>query len=235
MKGGVINKNSTRCKAAVFILLLTLAACNSYNPKDGGIQPTQLEIANPGLDTFQKYITEPYCVRCHSESGGDPKGVNLENYNNILLNLNAILQETVVKKTMPPGNPLPASDQQLIINWIANGAPQSGSNPAPHPNPVPTPPPLPLAPFNLQPTWTSISQNFNNLCMKCHGPAGKASKYPVNDLQFMLTNKIVVPGDLLNSKLFKEISTGKMPPKGPYDPVDIQAIGDWIQQGANNN
>jgi hypothetical protein len=71
--------------------------------------------------------------------------------------------------------------------------------------------------------------------MKCHGPGGKAAKYPVNDLQYLLTSKLVIPGDSLGSKLYKEVSKGKMPPGSPYDPLDVQAIQMWIQQGANNN
>jgi Planctomycete cytochrome C len=192
-------------------------------------------MASPGLDTVQTFVFQPYCIRCHSNAGGNPHGVNLETYNNILLNLPGIMDQAAVKKAMPPEHPLPDKIQQLLINWISNGAPLSGANPAPHPIPVPAPTPVPMAPFNLQPTWTSISQNFNTLCMKCHGPSGKEAKVPVNDLQFMLTNKTVVPGDAENSKLYDEISEGHMPPKHPYDPVDIEAIKTWIEQGAQNN
>ena len=209
--------------------------CNSYSPKPGGSGPTQTQMANPGLDTVQTFLFQPYCISCHSNEGGNPHGVNLETYNNILLNLNDVLDQATIKKAMPPGHPLPDNIQQLLINWISNGAPLSGANPAPHPIPVPAPTPVPMPPFDLQPTWTSISKNFDTLCMKCHGPGGKAAKDPINDLQYLLTSKLVIPGNALGSKLYKEVSTGKMPPGSPYDPLDVQAIQMWIQQGANNN
>jgi mono/diheme cytochrome c family protein len=210
-------------------------SCNSYNQKQGAGEPSEIEMSSPGLDTIQKYLFQPYCISCHSTQGGDPHDINLETYNNILLNLDEVLAEAAVKKTMPPGHPVSPKVQQLLVNWISNGAPQSGINPIPHPMPIPAPTPVPMAPFNLAPTWTSISQNFTTLCMKCHGPGGKAAKDPVNDLQYLISSKLVVPGDALRSKLFKEIRTGKMPPKNPYDPLDVQAIQMWIQRGANNN
>jgi uncharacterized membrane protein len=126
----VLSKRGGRMKS-LFLILLILTACNSYDPKNQGSGPNSAQMASPGLDTVQTFIFQPYCVRCHSSRGGEPHGVNLETYNNILLNLESIQTEAVVARTMPPRAPLPANLQQLLINWIANGAPLSGTNPAP--------------------------------------------------------------------------------------------------------
>lgn len=48
--------------------------------------------------------------------------------------------------------------------------------------------------------------------------------------------QVVLPGDAANSLLVQLITELKMPKRGPkLTPVQIQAITDWVNQGALNN
>jgi hypothetical protein len=90
--------------------------------------------ANGGLDSGTKMdfaavkaqFFVPQCIRCHSNSGGNKGGVNLETYANVKSRLSSI-QSAVNGGFMPPAGPLPASTKNILNNWITSGAPEFAS------------------------------------------------------------------------------------------------------------
>lgn len=63
------------------------------------------------------------CFACHTDEGGNRGGYNLETYANTIDELDD-LQEVIEHQAMPPRAPLNALEQDVILRWIALGAPQ---------------------------------------------------------------------------------------------------------------
>lgn len=79
----------------------------------------------PGLITFSmvyEQVLAPRCVSCH----GDRGGINLETYENVFANRQAIV-DAVSDGIMPPRSrgPLTPEQQDLLMRWIQSGAPFS--------------------------------------------------------------------------------------------------------------
>lgn len=114
---------------AALLALGPLTACNFKEVKDendsnsGGETPV-----DPGAPVsfaeIQSKILEPSCTICHSASGGNDGGVNLETYAAVKAKIDKIKTTTVDKKTMPLGDTLPANLIALLKAWIDQGAPQ---------------------------------------------------------------------------------------------------------------
>ncbi len=68
-------------------------------------------------------ILKPKCVRCHSDEGGNPHGVNLETYTNVLAVVDEI-QLQVSSGKMPKRGSLLESEKELLFKWIEIGAPE---------------------------------------------------------------------------------------------------------------
>lgn len=212
--GGCLNKVLVSSFLLVFIL-----GCNSYKPKP------LAEAGNLGAPTFaniQSQIIEPYCITCHRGAGAG--NVNLEGYANVKKFLTAIHTDVVSKHSMPPGQPLPQYLQDFLTTWVSSGAPESGGAPT---GPGPTGPVV-----ELTPTFKSISQNI--LAPKCEACHGTDSDSPVTNYTF-LKAKWVVPGNLKKSVLYQQVAKSLMPPSDPLTKKEIQAISDWILQGAQLN
>jgi uncharacterized membrane protein len=106
-------------------VLFIFSACNSYTPKDqGGQVDANTLSATTNFAAIQSQIIKPYCIMCHSGAGGNQGGVNLETYANVKTYADRI-KDTIVKGTMPPGRPLAKNQQEALISWIENGAPET--------------------------------------------------------------------------------------------------------------
>jgi uncharacterized membrane protein len=113
-------------------VVLIFSACNSYTPKDQGGQanPNALSAQTTNFATIQSEIIKPNCVMCHSGTSGNQGGVNLETYASVKT-FSSRIKDTIVKGTMPPGRPLAKNQQQALISWIDNGAPETVTLEAP--------------------------------------------------------------------------------------------------------
>lgn len=89
--------------------------------------------------------------------------------------------------------------------------------------------------------FTRIAVNNQGLtvvykCSKCHGGAK-----PEAGLDTAIYSQVAartVSGDPADSTLYKELSSGKMPPAPKYPPLaveELRAVSDWIRAGAQNN
>lgn len=85
-------------------------------------------------------------------------------------------------------------------------------------------------------SWVKINVFQAGQCLKCHGEGSRL------DLSTYVTTmaavghdgkKLVVPGDYENSKLFKDVESGRMPKNGQKLNEDlIYALAVWINMGA---
>ncbi|HRO68690.1 MAG TPA: hypothetical protein PL182_14045, partial [Pseudobdellovibrionaceae bacterium] len=95
-----------RTRLKEFILAaLSLGAflgCNYDIDKTGGLQG---KLSGPGatmdFNSVYQAVIRPKCATCHSASGGNRGGVNLETYENVFANRSAV-QSAVQGGFMPP-------------------------------------------------------------------------------------------------------------------------------------
>lgn len=95
----------------------------------------------------------------------------------------------------------------------------------------------------LTPSFSSLeAQIFTPKCVKCHNPTKSSggvdlsSWESVRQVDGAHDHAIVEPGKATESHLYTQIASGNMPPTGTKcSPSEIQAVRDWIDQGALNN
>lgn len=120
-----------------------------------------------------KKIFEKKCASCHNKNS-PPAQPDWTNYNIAFSRRDRIMDRAVVKKNMPPGNPLPAAELAVLKKWIEAGAPENGENPvAPNPRPAnPTNPPAnPPPAVPPTPPPSGMAGVFENNCTGCHASA----------------------------------------------------------------
>jgi mono/diheme cytochrome c family protein len=205
------------------ILLGAVSAC-SFRELKQAVPP--MAIAKPGAIDFRLVsvaVFQPQCVDCHGAKGG----VSVETYAEVLRNLQAI-KGVVENRQMPPRSPLSQDAQNLVLQWIADGAPEVvDAAPEPRPPSPPKPPEQPPAPGNPDPVLTLDFETVSRVvlrpsCTSCHGTKGGVNLQTyadaVSDLQ--LLKDVVESGD--------------MPPRSRPKLTDLQkkTLLDWIALGA---
>ncbi|MBI4304596.1 MAG: cytochrome c [Chloroflexi bacterium] len=83
----------------------------------------------------------------------------------------------------------------------------------------------------------TIQPIFNSSCVSCHGVRG-AEDINLTSYSATMGSRVVVPGRASNSKLYRSVSDAgddRMPPGGNLSARQVQAIADWINQGARDN
>ncbi len=109
----------------ILIFSVYMVGCN-YNVtknSDGGEQGQNIKsIAVLDYQTIKKAVIEPQCLSCHSNSGGNKGGLNIETYESIKSNLNQIYYRSIEVGDMPEGG-LPLNSKEILKVWIENGAP----------------------------------------------------------------------------------------------------------------
>ncbi len=127
---------------------------------------------------------------------------------------------------MPPAGSLPASQIDLIVQWVAGGATAEvtvgGGETAS------------VDPSDL--TWTEhVRPILQASCGGCHGTSGgwDASTYD-STVNSGNSGPAVVAGDADASSLAQRLlgNGALMPPAGALPEADIQLIVDWINAGA---
>ncbi len=82
----------------------------------------------------------------------------------------------------------------------------------------------------VKPSFTWIKENVLSICTFCHAPR------KANFLSHAGTLPVVVAGEPEKSRLYQYLASGRMPKgAGKLPPEKIQAVYDWIKQGAKNN
>ena len=122
-------------------LALSLTACSQNPFTKSDVDPTKKPDeqtsppANEGSGTgetqpigvnfqiIRSQLLQTNCLKCHSASGGNKAGINLETYDNVLRNLKDV-EASVVEGFMPPRGPVSQELKDLLVKWIQLGAPQ---------------------------------------------------------------------------------------------------------------
>ncbi len=217
--------------------LLILVSCNyrvqeyfsdknarSLNPDNSSAELLSYQII---LDK----VMAKNCLNCHSVSGGNRGGLNLEGYANTLKNLN-LIREEIISKDMPksPGAPLSSEQIELITKWIDVGANEFAVAEEPVLNqPTPGPPVVIQPPISDPPAPEPVLLNFETVmkkviepkCLKCHGADSATNVVLINysDLTTFAENiKIAV-------------TSGDMPRRDKLLPEQKKLILNWIQAG----
>jgi len=73
-------------------------------------------------------------------------------------------------------------------------------------------------------------------CARCHQGPDAEEGIDLTVYSSLVSNQVFVAGDPANSDIFMQVNAGIMPYGGPKLSADeIQAIHDWIQEGAQDN
>lgn len=125
-------------KGALFFIMF-LSAC--------GYKNTQLDLnnntnnANKPFDsgsldyqTIRTQIFQNHCFECHTQEAGNEGDVNLETYANTITNITNIKTEIEAGSMPKRRPPLSPENKQMLLDWIAAGAPEVANSGDTNPN-----------------------------------------------------------------------------------------------------
>ncbi|MCB0414783.1 MAG: hypothetical protein KDD50_10645 [Bdellovibrionales bacterium] len=197
------------------------------------VEPPPVFTGSP-LQVSALNILNTNCVGCHGEigSGGvsritDVKGLLATG---LIVDKDASqgrLLASIREGSMPPSGPLGASDLQTLEDWVNQGV---GANVE-----------VNLPQVKLEPTFSSISQLIlQPKCTACHGSVKAVDGIRLDSYDRVFAKaEMVKLGNPQESKLYKSVHSGEMPPRSDgYQPLtgeEQSAIYTWIQNGALNN
>jgi len=73
-------------------------------------------------------------------------------------------------------------------------------------------------------------------CFQCHLGSGGQGGLDLSTYTSLVANRMFVAGDPANSDIFIQVNSGQMPfGQAKLSAIEIQAIHDWIEQGALEN
>ncbi len=120
-----------RAKLTVKEKEILFAWIDAGGPKEGAAtnkptEPTQPTVEFITYEIVNAKVLQPRCIGCHSDASGNRGKVNLETYENVASVIN-IIEDEIKTGSMPrPKNkPLTPEQKDLILKWIANGAPKN--------------------------------------------------------------------------------------------------------------
>ncbi len=156
---------------------------------------------------------------------GDPKGSKLY----------TVITDIWSDKFMPPENPLPKKDRNLILIWIAQGAMETTCEPDTNNN-------------NQNPDTVCFVQDilpiFLSSCAVsgCHDAITQREDYNLSDYSSIMSNpEGIVPYNPENSKIFEVVSENESddrmppPPRSALTSNQIEKLRKWILGGALNS
>lgn len=251
-----ILSNSHRVSAAISVFigfqLLTLGCFQKSGEmaqflKIGGLGDgsSTVVIKNSALTTSAMSILRNRCDSCHGSasaglggyrSSDDAESMVFQGYIIPGDANNSSLIKRCVDNTMPPGSPLSAVDIQTLKTWINTEISIVASS---TPGVAPSPKPSLAPPIALAPTYASIRANvLLPKCIACHNAVRHDAGVNVDG--YTQTLKYVKLNTPLESKLYKEMANGSMPPPKDINfaavtQAELKAVYDWILDGSKNN
>jgi uncharacterized membrane protein len=216
-------------------LIFSVVSCGAYHESFDTPVPdkSNYKLSELGFATVQRRVFALNCASCHGNSGG----VNLQTYESVKANLAGITRTVFVTKTMPksPGQSLNSDQLGLLNAWIQAGAPETAPNEELGTTPV-------TAEFESIRTNILVPK-----CQICHAPGKPVARIPLITKEDLLNSplELVIPGNIEESGLVIAITRQdqkRMPPVkdehgnptgfSSLPDVDIQAIKNWILEGA---
>lgn len=229
-----IKEGVRMCKLIFVVASATLLIGCSYNESKkngGGTSAPQKPLTDAAIiySVVHEKVLKSSCVTCHSKNGGEPKGINLENYENVFRNLR-LVRDVITARTMPPRSQPQLTEEQalLIISWIDSGAREkSAEAPGPSEPPPPTQNPPPVVPpvQNGEVKFSQVNEAvFKPKCLTCHSAsAGNMAGINLESYEIILQ---LVP------RIESAINSDKMPLGSPLNKELKELLNAWIKQGA---
>lgn len=72
-------------------------------------------------------------------------------------------------------------------------------------------------------------------CLSCHNKVLASGNIDLSSFEAMMSSDVVLPGDAGSSRFYLAVDAGSMPPNQPLLKIEINAIGDWINDGAKGS
>lgn len=105
-----------------------------------------------------------------------------------------------------------------IFAWTPPaGATDAAAAPAPDPN---------------APKYADISPILAHNCVGCHSGGRPKGRLDMSTYENILSGRAITPGNANQSRMMREIRSGKMPPAGPLSKADEDKLAAWINGGA---
>ena len=82
------------------------------------------------------------------------------------------------------------------------------------------------------PQALKAQQILSTYCTSCHGSSpGAGGVSNITNLQGLVSQGVVIPGNATGSTLYRAVKSQAMPPGAPLSSADQQALNDWISSG----
>lgn len=216
-------------KMIFYSLMIFLVGCNySLTKKASGASGNEAierlpSGMIPGYQLIATGIIGPRCLECHSNSGGNAGGTNLETYENLHANV-ALIRDEVASGRMPKNRPhLSPKEIEVLLAWIDAGGPRE--MPTQSTEPLPAPPGEMPDPEKIDYQMVR-TQVIVPRCLGCHS-AARGNKGGVNLETY--ENIFEAKDDIKEA-----VINGDMPrPKNrPLPGIQKQILLLWIEKGA---
>lgn len=177
----------------------------------------------PGFATIQSQILAPRCYECHSSSGGNRGGINLESYQTVKNMARAVLA-SVNNNSMPLNrSPLTTAQKQLLASWVSAGSPENPLQTSPG-SPAPAPDDIPGDGVEPNLDWLTVrTLVIEASCLGCHSSPNNRGGVNLETYR----NAYDEIEDIEEA-----IREGSMPPRGPLSDQQKKLILEWIKAGA---
>lgn len=222
-KSEVFKKVQVLAALKLFGLALTLSGCGNYEEFKEDPSNLFTRVAPSQSVTFNQVneqVLTPRCIQCHP---------GYDDYNTVSANLQKIAG-SIASDRMPQNGPLEPELKNLILGWIAAGAPQGNVAPI-KPDP---------ADDTLNATYNSIAKNlFGKKCVVCHNPQGQvpflslASREAIWEQRDYLLD-FEKPEDSYILEVIQDPSEPMPPLESPFEQVteeEINILKEWIGKG----
>jgi uncharacterized membrane protein len=216
--------------SAALLCSVTFVGCNyKVSKSDSGDGGGQISKENlPTFNALAAQVLGPKCFICHD--GAHPPLVDLSNYDKFMAHVNNIRGD-VSSGSMPksPGQPLTATEKNLVLSWIDGGAPKDGGQkPIETPTPLPTPaqPPAHSGTVDFKMVYDKV---LKNKCSGCHdGTDADPKVFDISDY-----TEIFKRVDAVKERIARH-GDGQMPPADKDQlTVDEKALlNTWLNDGA---
>lgn len=222
-------------KLAMLGLALSImtAGCNYNRLKDGsaagpggsprdqragaGADADSSPLPPLGFQTIQAQVLSSSCVSCHSNSGGNAGGTNLETYGAVRAALARVEDRALGRQDMPPGRPLSARAARILKAWIDAGAPELASAVQESGDPE-----LEKGPVTFAKLRDKV---FARRCLDCHGPVA-----PQGGLDLTSAAQTRERATVIFDRVYvrRDMPTADYP---ALTPAERRALLQWFEKG----
>jgi uncharacterized membrane protein len=190
--------------------------------------PPSPDVVFVGYEKVRAEVLAPRCIECHSRAPNPNGKVPLATYEETIVSLVKI-KNSIVSGEMPRGAPLTKDQKDLLLLWIANGAPLEE---------IPAPPVPPVPPTDNGPGGPDVSfityemvhkEVIKKSCLECHSADDDNRKEGnAGGINLESYENVVA---VLGSVEF-EIKNNSMPKDKPLKERQKKLILEWIAKGA---